>query len=74
MPSDYGMHWMPESEWIAYDTCYRCKAERGKPCLDMRYRHMKPKQLWLTHPHRKLISVFDGHAVAMRAGLIEDAT
>lgn len=77
MPSDYGDHWTLESEWHAYDACPRCKAERGQPCRDMKYRHTAARFCWKAHPNRPLVSVLDGYHVLgliTRLATIRDAT
>jgi len=68
---DYGTHGLPASDWKLYDTCNRCSAESGQPCLDLRVRHVPHKLCWVAHPNRPLVSVLDGAGVLANAGLIK---
>jgi hypothetical protein len=51
---DYGLHQDPPTDWQAYEECPRCKAERGQPCRDMRYKYLPVKHNWVPHPNRPL--------------------
>jgi len=70
---DYGTHGLPASDWKLYDTCNRCSAESGQPCLDLRVRHVPHKLCWVAHPNRPLVSVLDGADTLFKSGLEEVA-
>lgn len=56
LPSDYGEHWSPPTVWSLFGPC-GCGAEKSRPCLDRRVRHLPARELWEPHAGRQCFLV-----------------